>query len=85
VTVKTGYIKVVLPTGHQESAVPAFADAAKCLGFSAAGFGIGVDGYRIQDALRTHNNVGVENNVPQDGVWSLAVKNRLAGIAPARY
>jgi len=37
--------------------------------------GWGVDGQRIQDALATQNNVGIENNVPQGGVvWVFAVK-----------
>ena len=37
--------------------------------------GWGVDAQRIQDALATSNNVGVENNVPQGGVvWVFAVK-----------
>ena len=37
--------------------------------------GWGVDAQRIQDALATQNNVGVENNVPQGGVvWVFAVK-----------
>ena len=37
--------------------------------------GWGVDAQRIQDALATGNNVGVENNVPQGGVvWVFAVK-----------
>ena len=35
----------------------------------------GVDAQRIQDALATSNNIGVENNVPQGGVvWVFAVK-----------
>jgi alcohol dehydrogenase (cytochrome c) len=35
----------------------------------------GVDAQRIQDALATSNNVGVEDNVPQGGVvWVFAVK-----------
>jgi alcohol dehydrogenase (cytochrome c) len=37
--------------------------------------GWGVDAQRIQDALATQNDVGVENNVPQGGVvWVFAVK-----------
>ena len=37
--------------------------------------GWGVDAQRIQDALATQNNVGIENNVPQGGVvWVFAVK-----------
>ena len=37
--------------------------------------GWGVDAQRIQDALATKNNVGVEDNVPQGGVvWVFAVK-----------
>jgi len=37
--------------------------------------GWGVDAQRIQDALATGNNIGVENNVPQGGVvWVFAVK-----------
>ena len=36
--------------------------------------GWGVDAQRIQDALATQNNVGVENNVPQGGVVWVAVK-----------
>jgi alcohol dehydrogenase (cytochrome c) len=37
--------------------------------------GWGVDAQRIQDALATQNNVGVEDNVPQGGVvWVFAVK-----------
>ena len=37
--------------------------------------GWGVDAQRIQDALATTNNIGVENNVPQGGVvWVFAVK-----------
>jgi alcohol dehydrogenase (cytochrome c) len=37
--------------------------------------GWGVDAQRIQDALATANNIGVENNVPQGGVvWEFAVK-----------
>ena len=37
--------------------------------------GWGVDAQRIQDALATANNIGVENNVPQGGVvWVFAVK-----------
>jgi alcohol dehydrogenase (cytochrome c) len=37
--------------------------------------GWGVDAQRIQDALATSNNIGVENNVPQGGVvWVFAVK-----------
>jgi alcohol dehydrogenase (cytochrome c) len=37
--------------------------------------GWGVDARRIQDALATQNNVGVEDNVPQGGVvWVFAVK-----------
>jgi alcohol dehydrogenase (cytochrome c) len=37
--------------------------------------GWGVDAQRIQDALATSNNIGLENNVPQGGVvWVLAVK-----------
>lgn len=37
--------------------------------------GWGVDAQRIQDALATQNNIGVENNVPQGGVvWVFAVK-----------
>jgi alcohol dehydrogenase (cytochrome c) len=37
--------------------------------------GWGVDAQRIQDALATKNNVGIENNVPQGGVvWVFAVK-----------
>ena len=35
----------------------------------------GVDAQRIQDALATGNNIGLENNVPQGGVvWVFAVK-----------
>jgi hypothetical protein len=67
--VKSGYIKVVLPTGA--AAQPDLA---------------GVNGQRIHDALATHNNAGVEDNVPQGGVvWLFAVKKRSVGIAPARY
>jgi alcohol dehydrogenase (cytochrome c) len=37
--------------------------------------GWGVDAQRIQDALATGNNIGLENNVPQGGVvWVFAVK-----------
>ena len=37
--------------------------------------GWGVDAQRIQDALATQNNIGLENNVPQGGVvWVFAVK-----------
>ena len=37
--------------------------------------GWGVDAQRIQDALATTNNIGVENNVPQGGVvWVFALK-----------
>jgi alcohol dehydrogenase (cytochrome c) len=35
----------------------------------------GVDAQRIQDALATKNNIGVEDNVPQGGVvWVFALK-----------
>jgi hypothetical protein len=37
--------------------------------------GWGVDAQRIQDALATKNNIGVEDNVPQGGVvWVFALK-----------
>ena len=36
--------------------------------------GWGVDAQRIQDALATTNNIGVENNVPGGVVWVFALK-----------
>ena len=42
--------------------------------------GWGVDAQRIQDALATANNIGVENNVPQGGVvWVFARQEVIGG------
>jgi len=42
--------------------------------------GWGVDAQRIQDALATTLNIGVENTVPQGGVvWVFAVQEVIGG------
>ena len=58
--------------GHEASPIAYEVDGMEYIAIQS---GWGVDAQRIQDALATSNNIGVENNVPQGGVvWVFAVK-----------